>query len=511
MTIKLDTVRVRVGYERIIHKVDLDHIRQNIDYIENLATKLNITDHLEQTFQFKIRKAHEKLTGFYPKRFKRGLVNALGKVIKFIAGNPDQEDLDLINQNFEIQEYNNNKIVENQSKQIKINNLLQSTVNKVSKTLRSIQLQIDQDSLKFTKDLELINLILNLDILIKTLEDLEEQIVFSKSNHLNRNILSLKDREYIWKLLDNQQINIKFEDEIYKFVQSIASLQNNHIIIIIKIPIIEQKQYRLMQLEPISTNGTRIDTNIRYVAQHQHTFYEQKERCFICDNSYPVNDECVFNILTNQKARCSTYNQPDQPIIKEITLGTILIDTDKSVHVEDSCGDSRIIATPTIVETGNCTVTAQNFTFKSNPKPSEQQEFLTPIFGKEIIITKQRTDIEELHQMNLNNLEEINSLKFHMTSSQTLGGIVIASLVSLPLIIFCIRRYKSQYRSQPHVAKEGDTVTLRISRSNSDLSDENPKEKLANQQKEKPSRLATSFFPAKFTFIDGSSKSTEDA
>lgn len=242
MTIKLDTVRVRVGYERIIHKVDLDHIRQNIDYIENLATKLNITDHLEQTFQFKIRKAHEKLTGFYPKRFKRGLVNALGKVIKFIAGNPDQEDLDLINQNFEIQEYNNNKIVENQSKQIKINNLLQSTVNKVSKTLRSIQLQIDQDSLKFTKDLELINLILNLDILIKTLEDLEEQIVFSKSNHLNRNILSLKDREYIWKLLDNQQINIKFEDEIYKFVQSIASLQNNHIIIIIKIPIIEQKQ-----------------------------------------------------------------------------------------------------------------------------------------------------------------------------------------------------------------------------------------------------------------------------
>lgn len=373
--------------------------------------------------------------------------------------------------------------------------------------MRSIQLQINQDNLKLTKDLELINLILNLDIWIKTLEDLEEQIVFSKSNHLNRNILSLEDREYIWKFLENQQINIKFEDEIYQFVQSIASLQNNHIIIIIKIPIIEQKQYRLIQLEPINTNGTRIDTNIRYVAQHQHTFYEQKERC---ENSYPVNDECVFNILTNQKARCSTYNQPDQPIIKEITLGTILIDTAKSVHVEDSCGDSRIIATPTIVGTDNCTVTVQNFTFKSNPRPSEQHEFLTPIFGKEIIITKQRTDIEDLHQMNLNNLEEINSLKFHMTSSLTLGGIVIASLVSLPLIIFCIRRYKSQYRSQPHVAKEKDTVTLRISRSNSGSSDEYPKEKLSNQQKEKQSSSATSFFPAKFTFIDGSAKSTED-
>lgn len=44
LTIKLDTVRIRVGYERLIHKIDLNDIRQNIDYIENLATKLNITD-----------------------------------------------------------------------------------------------------------------------------------------------------------------------------------------------------------------------------------------------------------------------------------------------------------------------------------------------------------------------------------------------------------------------------------------------------------------------------------
>ncbi|XP_062544491.1 uncharacterized protein LOC134211546 [Armigeres subalbatus] len=291
------------------------------------------------------------MNSFYPRRHKRGLVNALGKVVKFVAGNPDQDDLDLINQNFEIQDQVNNKIIENQAKQIRINNLLQSTVNKVSKTLRSISIKIDEDNSRVSRDLEQINLILNLDILIKTLEDLEEQLVFSKSNHLNKNILSPKDKEYIWKFLENQQINMKFEDEMYRLVLSIASLQNNHIIIIIKIPIIEQKQYRLMQLEPINTNGTRIDTNIRYVAYHQHTFYEQKEKCFICDNTNPVNDDCVFNILTNRKAKCSTYNQPEQPIIKEISLGTILIDTDTTIYIEDSCGDSRLVSTPTIIET----------------------------------------------------------------------------------------------------------------------------------------------------------------
>lgn len=142
LTIKLDTVRIKVGYERMMHKVNLEEIKQNILYIENLANNLNVTDHLEQTIQFKLKKAHEKLTGFYPKRAKRGLINALGSAIKFIAGNPDQEDLDLINQNLETLEINSNKIISNQIKQIKINNVLQTTINKVSKTLRSIKEQI---------------------------------------------------------------------------------------------------------------------------------------------------------------------------------------------------------------------------------------------------------------------------------------------------------------------------------------------------------------------------------
>lgn len=499
----LDNVRIRVGYERLIHKVNLEEIRQNINYIDNLANKLNMTDHLEQTFQFKIKKAHEKLTGFYPKRTKRGLVNALGKVIKLVAGNPDEEDLNLINQNLELLETHNNKIVENQTKQIKINNLLQTTITKVSKTLRSIQQQIDLHDSKFRKDFELINLILNLDILIKTLEDLEEQILFSKSNHLNKNILSLDDKEYIWKFLENQDLNVKFEDEIYKLVQSIASLQNNHIIIMVKIPIIEQKQYRLMQLEPINFNGTRIDTGIRYVAKHRNTFYQQEAKCFICDNNHPLNDECIFKILTNQPARCSTHSQPDQPIIKEISIGTILIDTDKTIHVGDSCGDSRIISAPTILETGNCTVTVQNYTFKSHFKTSEQHEYLTPIFGKEITITKQKTNLEELHRMNLNNLEEIKRLKLHMISSQTFGGFAIASIVLLPLTIFCIHRYRKQHRKQSHTIEKENEVTLSIARSKPDSSDEHPKETSISLQPDNPSGWATSAFSVPgFTFME---------
>lgn len=494
ITIKLDAVKIRVGYERLIHKINLEDIRDNINYIEKLATTLNVTDHLEQTLHFKLKKAHEKLNGFYPKRLKRGLVNVLGKAIKFIAGNPDEDDLYLINQNLEILENNSNKIIANQEKQVKINNLLQSTINKVSKTLKAIKVQINSNDTLFRKDLEFINLIFNLDILIKTLEDLEEQIAFSKSNLLNKNILNFQEREYIYKVLTNQHLQIKFEEEIYKFVKSIASLQNNHIIIIVKIPVVEPKEYTLLQLEPVNINGSRINTNIRYVTKHQQTFYEQKERCLICENTYPVNDECIFNILINRKAKCYTTKQPDQPIIKEINSGTILINSHTAVNVLDSCGDSRIISTPVIIETGNCTVTVQNFTFSNTFKTMKQYEYLTPIFGKEIELTKQSLNIEDIHQMNIDNLEAIQNLKLRMTSSQTIGGTVIASIVLLPLIIFCIHRYKPN-PTQHFPAEKEDMVTLKITNHKLNPLEEEPEDTKTKDKADETNFSTKALFP----------------
>ncbi|XP_055617587.1 uncharacterized protein LOC129762971 [Toxorhynchites rutilus septentrionalis] len=514
LTLKLDSVKIKLGYDRIIHKINLDEIGQNINYIEKLANNLNVTDHLQQTIQFKIKKAYEKLTGFYPKRAKRGLINALGNVIKFIAGNPDQEDLDLINQNLEMLETNSNKIIDNQIKQVKINNVLQATINKVSKTIRSIKEHVQSQDTIIRKDLELINLILNTDILIKTLEDLKKQIAFSKSNSLNKNILSMAEKDYILKFLESQHIAIKFEDEIYKFVRSVVSLQNNHIIIIVKLPIIEPNEYSLMQLEPVNVNGTRIDTNIRYVAKYQQSLYEQSERCFICDNNLPVNDGCISNILTNQKAKCPMHKQPERPIIKEISVGTILIDTNKAVYILDSCGESQIISAPTIIETCNCTVTVQNVTFRSNSKTINKSEYLTPIFGKEIETIKQKPDIEEIHQMNIENLEEIQRLKLHMISSQTLGGLAIASTILSIVIILCIHRYKSQTRSQPQQDKKEDIVTSQITNKKFDISspENNQKGTVTDILKDEPTCLTKSFLPApRFVLTKGSSKSTEDA
>nr|XP_029717888.1 uncharacterized protein LOC115260739 [Aedes albopictus] len=449
ITINLHKVRIRTGYHRIIHKVDLNDVQSNLLYIENVSNLLNLTDHLADTFLYKLNIAKNKLNSLYPKRHKRGLVNALGTVIKFVAGNPDNEDLELVQHNLEKIESTENRIISNQDRQIKINNSLQKTVNKVSITIAKIAKRMSTDRETFRKDVEEINLILNLDIIIKILEDIEEQIIFSKSNILNKNILPRLDKDYIIEFYKKQGIKLYFDDEILESVKCITTLKDEHIIFIIKLPVVESQEYQLIQLEATNINGSRINLETQYVAKFRKSMYKQSERCVLCDNTHKLADECVYNILTNQAAKCNMSKDTNQFILKEIIPGTILLDTRVRVHVYDSCGDDRIIAATTIIESENCTVKIHNQTFLQNSQTLSNAEFSTPIFGKRIEANKQIADVEEVHQAHLENLEEIARIRLQLSNSQMIGGATIASITIFLLIIVYLHRFRKQCFDKP--------------------------------------------------------------
>lgn len=403
--------------------------------------------------------AKNKLNSLYPRRHKRGLINALGTVIKYVAGNPDQDDLEIIQNNFGKISTFENRIVINQEKQIKINNVLEKTINKVSLSIAKISKQIKANNENIRRDVEEINLILNLDIITKTLEDIEEQLIFSKSAILNKNILSTTDKEYITEYFRKQSIKLHFDDEIFEFVKCIATIKDNHVIFVIKIPIVEDRDYDLIQLETTSINGSRINTDIKYVAKFKRFTYKQTSRCVLCDNTQTLNDECVYSILNNQAATCNMSKDIHQVIVKEIIPGTILLDTRTGVHVTDSCGDNRIIATPTIIEIENCTIKILNETFSQTFLAISNPEFSTPIFGKQIEYTNNTPSVEEIHQINLENLEELTRIRLRLFKSQAIGGIAITSITIFLLIVVYLHRY----RMHRHEAETDDAKNEVIS------------------------------------------------
>lgn len=114
------------------------------------------------------------------------------------------------------------------------------------------------------------------------------------------------------------------------------------------------------------------------------------------------------------------------------------------IHVYDSCGDDRIIAAPTIIETENCTVKIHNQSFSQNFQTLSNAEFSTPIFGKRIEANKQIVDVEEIHQAHLENLEEIARIRLQLSNSQVIGGATIASITIFLSIIVYLHRYRKQ-------------------------------------------------------------------
>lgn len=115
---KLKSTRIKIGYNRMIHKANLNSIENSIGNIEKITRSFKTIEHLEQTLLDKTKIAKDKLNSLIPHRAKRGLMNALGTAIKFVAGNPDNDDLEILQQSLGVLQTQENKLANNQGRQI---------------------------------------------------------------------------------------------------------------------------------------------------------------------------------------------------------------------------------------------------------------------------------------------------------------------------------------------------------------------------------------------------------
>lgn len=125
----LNEVKITIGYERIVKKINLATIDDNLDYIMKITQSMKIANHLYDTLNHKIQLAKDKLESLRMHRQKRALFNALGTAIKFITGNVDNNDLEIINQSLGTLEKQENDIIQNNQKQNKINKLMETRLN----------------------------------------------------------------------------------------------------------------------------------------------------------------------------------------------------------------------------------------------------------------------------------------------------------------------------------------------------------------------------------------------
>lgn len=333
-------------------------------------------------------------------------------------------------------------------KQIIINDSFQGRINNISNTLRKISSKISfiNNTLRQDDAMEHINLIFNTDLIIHALEDIEEQVEFSKQDMINKNILSLDDKQYIFEKLVQQDMNLKFIDEIFQYSSGSITISKDNVIILVKIPILDDDPYELLELQTVSINQTKINTDIQWVAKKQHIIIRQKKKCKICDESTPLEDECIYNILTHQKPKCSMIRTEQQTSIKEIMRGIIFIDTKTNLEVYSSCGDSRVLSEPTVIETKNCTINVLNYTFHSEERFIPKEEYLVPTYNKQPETVNNVYDQpEDISIHNLKYLKEIQ-LTTQLYQRTTIAGgttiIIAIIMISFLFLVITIRKKK---------------------------------------------------------------------
>ena len=439
-------------------------LEDNIKYIEKITHSYKTVEHLEQTLQEKLTIAKEKLSSLIPRRTKRALMNVLGTAIKFIAGNPDNEDLEIIHEGLGILQDQENKLVQNQIKQIQINELYKSKLNNITDSLRKISTTISREFntvQNLRSDLEFINLIWNADKIIHILESIEEQIEFSRLGLINKNILSLHDKQAIAGKLRKQNIPLNYFDEIFQYCSATIGISGGQAMVLVKTPVLDEHHYDLLELHTLKVNDSRIETDINLVAKHGNLIYAQTTKCDICEGNKLIEDECIYNILTHQTPKCPLVSTKQRFQVKEVIDGVILIDTAENIEVNDSCGDSRIITEPTIIEIGNCTIRARNFTFSGKIDVISQENYLIPIYSKPLQKANYTYNEEENFMLRIQNLEELSEIQLSLNSTHkrvTFGGLALLVLTFLCFVIaFLYKKTHNKDTKENHV----DALLLR--------------------------------------------------
>lgn len=131
--VQTNIINIPISFNYSIHIIDLPQIYKTLQEIDTFTSELNDT-YLVSILKLEIQKLNDKLITLNintHSRQKRGLINLIGTINKWIGGTMDDEDRQLINEHCIITDTNNHNIIENTNQQIHINTNFNESISKL--------------------------------------------------------------------------------------------------------------------------------------------------------------------------------------------------------------------------------------------------------------------------------------------------------------------------------------------------------------------------------------------
>lgn len=498
---KLGNAKLKYSSHTFVHYFDITPINNELKVLAKQFDKISNTDDsilarkiqtMVNLLKVQFNRIDKKIESLYPQhRIKRSLFDGLGSALKFFTGNLDANDGKKYDQAISMLETNQNHIIKTLKQQISLSKTTmieyENVIRRIKENVELVTSRInemkyyhhntDEKYMIMNNALNGINVATN--IILQSLNDIENAIMFARVNLTHSSILSIKDLtvliDQVVKLHSEKVlffgINTNIIYKYYEIIETEVYLSNNKIVFLFHFPLISPELYSYYQLFPIpTTNNTIIIPKSPYLLLSQDNYQYENSPCknihpvYYCTNNnvikYHQDGDCTVEILQiqhNQLKNCK--NVPitiTESIIQQIDTSYFIAIFPNETKIRINCINNTkynllqgnyLIKVPV-----NCSFQTPTGLYMNNDNALNGEPFFLPklnisnVTSQSIVLQDMSLDkIYELHQLQKNlQLETTNSVHNHRYIWITYTHTIIIISIILLIIIFLVYQRKGK-------------------------------------------------------------------
>lgn len=460
---QMNSCKLQIGNIRIVHPINLTAIEDTINLLTNVVYNKNSnTNILSEIGKHKIRELYTNLQQIKPQKSHRSRRwDIIGTTWKWIAGNPDAQDLRIINGTL-------NDLIKENNIQYKINDQIGQRIQQLTNVINQI-IEKTYSNQILINEIDMITTILNIDIINQILIGIQEAILFSKVHITNSKILSMKEINLIKTMLSNQGVQVELPDEALNFVKPKMAISKDTLLYILHVPQLENEESAVIRIYPLTNNNSTIEDYPMIVIKHGSQLWTtSKPEDYVQLSTFTrrYEDSCIYPLIMGRTTHCSTkFN--NETTMQLIASNKLLITNAFNDELRSDCGpDDRKLSGNFIVSFGNCTVNFKQSNFSSTEIINESNTIQGALHN--IIINNHPSSSHDISMINIRTIRNRNQLakvSLQQESIETwkwslLGGISLSTtliIIAFVAIIFHFRN--SFHRVTKKIAKRNKPKT----------------------------------------------------
>lgn len=399
-------------------------------------------------------------------RSRKALINAVGKISKWIFGTLDSDDgkyynnyLNTLNENqikLNLSLSKHHTVLEEMSeKYLEHFNVLEENQITISNQIKLITKEIDKlldIEQAFSLNVIIDNLIIQLQNTQNLINNIDTAISFAKLNILHSSIINPQTLESVITKLNEiyKTRNVPILNNFmnyYSLFSTQVTVQAGFIIFKVHTPIINNTS-RYFQLYPIPLNNLTIIPEQPFLILNDYgEDWTTSDRCPEIENHYycPLHllrknkQPCLSKIIKTGENECSSIVvHLNKTIITQINANQLIVIPTKSFKLKSDCDNQGIykISQPSIINIGKCQINADGKIYQKEETIHEEKVFELPSFN----FTSNIIKLPMLHLKTLNHedIEQIKTLAHNIQPPQLEEAPSVHSWMNSTLIVILI-------------------------------------------------------------------------